>query len=178
MNRKNLNDLINQFFVDKINSPFYMDNAFLPDVEKRVYDYLYTELYKFFNENNVNNLNDWIKYLVENNDFKSIVELADSYYYKVFNRQAELLTVEEQFLMYGAIVLYAKELDVEIMNDDTPIKGMVINRFIEILKNYDLVVKGLLKVEGTIMISDLTKFEFYSTWNAGNVSKQLPITLS
>lgn len=178
MNRKNLNDLINQFFAEKINSPFHMDNAFLPDVEKRVYNFLYGELYKFFNENGVNNLNEWLKYLNENNDLPDIVALAESYYNKVFNHQANLLSVEEQFLMYGAIVLYAKELDIEITKDDVSIKGMIINRFIEIIKNYDLVMKGLLKVKGTIMISDLTQFEFYSTWNTGNVTKELPITLS
>ncbi len=156
-------------------SDFHMENSYLPDIDKKLYLFIYSELYKFFNDENINNLHDWLNKF--DDDFDFIAELAETYFKKVFNNESHLVNLEEQFLMYAPVVLYAKELDIEIKHEDNIIKGMAINRFIEILKNYDLCRRGHLKVKGVIMVSDLSKFEFYSIDNAGSVRKELPITL-
>ena len=155
---------------------FYDDNISVPDLDTRMFNFLFSEVVNDLLDKNINNLGDWLRYYsTDGNDLDDIVVLTESYYYKALRRDLESISMEEKILIYNAIALYSIEMDID--KPEGKIMNTVILTFIEIVRHYSLFVKGYLSMKGDLLISDRSKSQFYSVWDAGSIRKEMPITL-
>lgn len=156
---------------------FYDNTIDMPDMEARLGDFLYKEIMNDFLEKKIKNFNDWLKYYsTEGNDFEDVVKLTESYYYKVLRKDLINISMEEKVLIYNAIALYCTEMDVD--RPTGTLFNKIIGTFIEIVRHYNLFLKGFVSLKGEISISDRTKTKFFSVWSNGDsFKKEVPITL-
>lgn len=154
---------------------FYLDCIDMPDLETRLSNFLFSEVVNDLKDRNIHSFGEWLKYHAEGNNFPEITTLSEGYYYKALKRDYLNISFDEKILIFNAIALYSIEMDVErpvgqLLND-------VILTFIEIIRHYDLFLKGYLSVDGEILISDRTKCRFFSTWETATFKREMPITL-
>lgn len=155
---------------------FYLDCIDMPDIESRLGKFLFSEIVNDLNDRKIENLGDWLKYHSTNvEDFNEIVTLSEGYYYKALKRDLDSITFDEKILIYNSIALYSIEMDVEMPTG--VLLSNVIQTFIEIIRHYDLFLKGYLSLEGEILISNRTKCRFFSNWETSTFKKKMPITL-
>lgn len=155
---------------------FYENWQEAPNIEAKLFSFLFSEVYNDLVEKNIKTLSDWLKYYsTEDNDFNEIVKLVDSYHEKILMGQFEKVTFAEKVLGFNSFALYAREMDIDIPKDTT-FQGRIMATFMEFVRHYDLVLKGYLSVKGDILVSDRKKSTFYSEWIAGSVKKELQIT--
>jgi len=163
-----MKERLNAFLADSINAS--------PDKEDKLAKFLFSEIFNDLQSKGIKNFQDWLVYYsTQTNDFQEIVKLVESYYYKAIRQELVAITIEEKIMAYNAVALYSIEMDV-----DMPVgrfAGSIINIFIEIIRHYNLVLKGYLLLKGNILISDRNQSKFFSVWEAGNVRKEIPITL-
>lgn len=157
---------------------FYQNWSNADNLEGRLFKYLLAEVHNDLIEKDIKTFADWLKYYsTDTNDFNKIVNLANSYYEKILGGKLDDVTFEERLLGFNSLALYALELDIEFPKDSTRLQGTIMASFIEIILNYDLVLKGYLSVKGDILIHNKKQCTFYSVWSAGNVRKEVPINL-
>lgn len=155
---------------------FYEDNSTMPDIETRMTNFLFSAIINDLQEKDIKSFGDWLKYYSsDGNSFEDIVSLTESYYFKALKRELNVITMEEKVLIHNAIALYSLEMDIEMPKGN--ILNTVILTFIEIIRHYNLFLKGYLSLRGKIMISDRSKTEFYTVWSGGSFKKELPINL-
>lgn len=155
---------------------FYNNWQETPNIETKLFSFLFSEVYNDLVEKNIKTLSDWLKYYsTEKNDFNEIVKLVNSYHEKILMSQFDQVSFAEKILGFNAFVLYAREMDIDIPRDTT-YQGIIIATFMEFVMHYDLVLKGYLSVKGEILISDRKQCKFYSEWIAGSMKKELQIT--
>jgi len=163
-----IKERFNAFYADTINAS--------PDREDKLAKFLFSEICNDLQEKKIKSFQDWLVYYsTQTNEFDEIVKLVESYYYKALRQDLNAITLEEKIMAYNAVSLYSIEMDV-----DMPVgrfAGSIISIFIEIIRHYNLVLKGYLQLKGNILISDKNKSQFFSVWDAGNVKKEIPITL-
>jgi len=155
---------------------FYDDNISVPDLDTRMSNFLFSEVVNDLLEKGIKNFGDWLKYYsTDGNDLDDIVTLTESYYYKALKRDLDGISMEEKILIYNAIALYSIEMDID--KPEGKIMNTVILTFIEIVRHYALFIKGYLSMKGDLLISDRSKSQFYTVWNAGSYKREMPITL-
>jgi hypothetical protein len=155
---------------------FYNDGMSLPDIESRMGDFLNKELMNDFIEKKIKNFQDWLKYYsTEGNNFEDIVRLTESYYYKVLRQDLLSITLEEKVVIYNAIALYCTEMDVE--KPTGSLFNKIVRTFIEIVRHYNLYLKGFVSLRGEVSISNREKIQFFSVWKDASYTKEVPITL-
>lgn len=130
-----------------------------------------------FIETGIKDFNDWLVYYsTEGNNFEDIVKLIESYYYKALRQDLSSVTIEEKVLVFNAIALYCTEMDVERPRGQ--LFSKIIYTFIEIVRHYNLHLKGFLSLKGKVLISNRSESKFFSVWSNGSESpKEIPITL-
>ena len=156
---------------------FYEDNAALFDIDVRMSDYLFSEIYNDLKGKGINTFGKWLNYYSTNgNNFYDVVVMSENYYYKALKSDYNAISLEEKILVYNAIALYAIEMDVD--KPKGKILGTIINTFIEVVHHYNLLLKKYLLMDGEILISDRNRCHFYSLWTFGsNIKKEMPVTL-
>lgn len=157
---------------------FYRNCGEMPDFEEKSYNFLFSEIMNDFDEKGIKNTGDWLKYYsTDGNDFDEIARLAELYYERVLKAEYDLIDFGERMVAFHGIVLYAKEMDVEIPSNNIRLKGKIIANLIEIIRLYVLYLKGYLSVRGEILVSDTSKMTFYNVWKGSGIEKEMPITL-
>lgn len=156
---------------------FYQNTITMPDIEERMDDYLFGEIYNDFQEKGIKSFGDWLKYYsTDGNNFQDIVDVTEAYYFKALTEKFDNITIEEKIIAHNALALYSLEMDI-----DKPrgrLIGTIISTFIEIVRHYNLYIKGYLLMRGNVFISDRTKTKFFSVWSNGSTfNKEMPITL-
>jgi hypothetical protein len=156
---------------------FYNENIGMSDLETRITNFLLSEIINDLMEKNIKTFGEWLEYYSKNSDsFDEVVNLSDSYYVKVLKQELPQITLEEKVLVYNAIALYCVEMDVD--RPTGKLFGKIVGTFIEVLRHYNLYIKGYLSLRGDILISDRSKTEFYNVWSDGNTfNKEIPVTL-
>lgn len=152
---------------------FYLDSKDMPDLETRLSEFLFSEIVNDLIDRNIHSFHDWLRYY--SNDFKEITTLIEGYYENALKRNYEDISFTEKILIYNAIALYSIEMNVE--KPVGLLANEVIHTFIEIIRHYDLFLKGYLSVDGEILISNRNKCRFYSLWETSTMKKEIPITL-
>lgn len=148
------------------------------NLEERLFKCLFSEVYNDLVSKKIKTLADWLNYYsTDTNNFSEVVKLVNSYYEKILGSRLDEVTFEEKLIGFNALVLWELEMDVELPRGNTSLQGTIMASFMEIIVNYDLVLKGYLSVKGDILISDRKQYTFYTEWIAGNIKKELPITL-
>jgi hypothetical protein len=148
----------------------------VPDLDTHMSNFLFSEVVNYLHDKSIKDLGDWLRYYsTDGNYLDNIVVLTESYYYKALRGDLESISMEEKILIYNAIALYSIEMDID--KPEGKIINTVILTFIEIIRHYNLFVKGYLSMKGDLLISDRNKSQFYSVWNAGSIKKEIPITL-
>jgi len=166
----------NYFGIQKKYVQFYENWHESPNIEEKLFSFLFSEIYNDLVEKNIKTLSDWLKYYsTDSNDFNEIVKHVDSYHEKILMSQFDNVTFAEKILGFNSFALYAREMDIDIPKN-TAFQGKIMGTFMEFVRYYDLVLKGYLFVKGDILVSDPNKSTFYSEWIAGSVKKQLQIT--
>jgi hypothetical protein len=158
-------------------SEFYQENMTMPDVEECMSNFLHSEIINDLLEKNIRNCEDWLKYYSSNgNNFEDIVNLTEGYYFKALQQDYDNINLEEKVLAFNVVALYCIEMDIE--KPTGRLVGTIISSFIEIVRHYNLFLKGYLSMRGEVLISNRTKVEFYSLWTNGSTFvKEMPITL-
>lgn len=156
---------------------FSEDNISMPDLESRISNFLFSQIINDLKDKGIKTFGEWLKYYsTEGNDFEEVVVMSEAYYYKALRRDFDSISLEEKILVYNAIALYCIEMDIE--RPTGKLFGMIINTFIEIVRHYNLSIKGYLSLKGDVLISDRSKSQFYSVWSNGSTFKrEMPITL-
>lgn len=156
---------------------FYESSESLPNIEEKLFKFLFNEIFNDLRSKNVKSFHDWlIYYSTEGNDINDVSILCQSYLEKVLQKRSDEITIEEKVLMFNALALYSIEMDIEPV-DNSNLRGKIFQTFIEIIEHYKLVQLGYLSMKGQILISDRNKCTFYSVWSAGGVVKETPINL-
>lgn len=157
---------------------FYNNWSTSHNLEEKLFKYLFSEVYNDLLSRNIKTLGEWLKYYsTDGNQFNEIVSYVNSYYEKILSGRLEDVTFEERLLGFNAIALYALEMDIDFPRDNNRLQGTIMASFIEIVMNYDLVLKGYLSVKGDLLIHDRKRCTFYSVWEAGKIRKEVPINL-
>jgi hypothetical protein len=147
-----------------------------PNIEAKLFSFLFSEVYNDLLDKGIETLEDWLKYYsTDDNDFSEIVKLVTSYHDKILMAQFDQVTFAEKVLGFNAFAIYVREMDIDIPKN-TVFQGKIMATFIEFVMYYDLVLKGYLSVKGDMLISDRNKCKFYNERSAGNVKKELQIT--
>lgn len=152
---------------------FYENWQEVPNIEVKLFSFLFSEIYNDLIEKNIKTLDDWLKYYsTDKNDFSEIVKLVNSYHEKILTCQFDNVSFNEKVLGFNSFALYAREMDIDIPNDSI-FQGKIMATFMEFVLHYDLVLKGYLSVKGDIFVSDSKKSIFYTS---GNEKKEIQIT--
>lgn len=151
----NFNDIQSKY------NEFYENCESLPDLETRLFNFLFSEIYNDLSSKEIKTLEDWLKYYsTDGNNLNEIVQLCNSYYEKVVQGNFELITFEEKVLGFNSLVLYAIEMDAEFPQESMSFRGNILATFFEIVYRYNLVLQGYLSVRGQILISNRSQCEF------------------
>jgi hypothetical protein len=153
---------------------FYENCVENHDAENKLFNFLFSEIYNDLTEKGIGNFSEWLEYYSKSN-FDLIIELADGFYYKALRSEYDQITFEEKLMAFNAVALYSIEMECEPISGH--FRGKIIGVFIEVIRHYNLVLKGYLSLSGEILISDPKKYMFYTMWSAGAINKKMPIIL-
>ena len=153
---------------------FYEDNIDMPDLEIHMTNFLYSKIVNNLKKMKINNFGDWLELHREDN-LEEILTMCESYNLKAMRSEVEYISLRERVLIYNAVALYGIEMDVD--RPTGKLMSTIIYTFIEVIRCYNLFIKGYLSLRGELLISDRKKFQFYNVWGGGSVKKEVPVNL-
>ncbi len=105
----------------------------------------------------INNFSQWLERY--DDTFEQILGIVEGYVDKVTREDWGSIEDWERIVMLNSVALYMVELDINFIPEGN-LRNEILYRFVQTIRIYSFVKKGLFKLNGQILISNTNNCEF------------------